>query len=161
MLPHSPDPAYTEGSIMSPTRPPVAIDGPRGWVLYDGECALCRSFVTRTEPILARRGFVMAPLQEEWVATRLPVSADNLLYDVRLLLSSGTIISGADVYLYLARRIWWAWWFWAIFSLPGLIHVVHGGYRWIADHRYCVGGRCHTRPVRRPDSVYGEKPASR
>jgi predicted DCC family thiol-disulfide oxidoreductase YuxK len=64
------------------------------------------------------------------------------LYDIRLLTCEGKSVSGADVYLYVTRRIWWAWPFYAIFSLPGFSRLIHVGYRWFARNRYCVSRAC-------------------
>ncbi len=72
----------------------------------------------------------------------------QLLADIRLLTPSGKLVSGANVYLYVARRIWWMTPFWAIFSLPGLNRLLHLGYRWFARNRYCVSGACRLQPQR-------------
>ena len=85
-----------------------------------------------------RRGFEIAALDEPWVAERVKMPYEELLTDIRLLTAEGQLISGADVYLYVTRRIWWAWPFYAIFSLPGFNRLIHVGYRWFARNRYCV-----------------------
>lgn len=71
---------------------------------------------------------------------RLPMH--ELLYDLRLLTTDGQSASGADVYLQVARRIWWAWPFYAVFSLPGFNRLIHLGYRWFARNRYCISHAC-------------------
>jgi predicted DCC family thiol-disulfide oxidoreductase YuxK len=113
---------------------------PKGWVLYDGECAVCRSWLRLLTNVLARKGFVTAMLQEPWVAERL--GRDGLLSDLRLLTSDGKIIAGADAYLYVMRRIWWTWPLYALFNLPGFKTVFRAGYRWFANNRYCVSSAC-------------------
>jgi len=85
-------------------------------------------------------------LQEPWVAERLGTDPAQLLADIRLLTPAGQLISGANVYLHVARRIWWMTPFWVIFSLPGLNRLLHLGYRWFARNRYCVSGACGLRP---------------
>jgi predicted DCC family thiol-disulfide oxidoreductase YuxK len=72
--------------------------------------------------------------------------AESLLADIGLLTTSGRLISGAEVYLYVARRIWWAWPFYAIFSLPGFNRLIHAGYRWFARNRYCISHSCRLHP---------------
>jgi len=67
---------------------------------------------------------------------------ETLLADIRLLTTSGQLVSGADVYLYVARCIWWAWPFYAVFSLPGFNRLIHAGYRWFARNRYCISHTC-------------------
>ena len=113
-----------------------------GVVLYDGACAFCRNWVLLWKTTLARRGFELAPLQSpQWIA-KLGLHPDMLLYDLRLVTRDGRLISGADVYLYVTRRIWWAWIFSVVFSLPGFNGLLHRGYRWFANNRYCISGAC-------------------
>ena len=77
---------------------------------------------------------------------RIKTPHEELLTDIRLLTSSGQLISGADVYLYVTRRIWWAWPFYAIFSLPGFNRLIQVGYKWFARNRYCVSHTCKLEP---------------
>jgi predicted DCC family thiol-disulfide oxidoreductase YuxK len=121
----------------SQDRPPA-----RGWVLYDGGCGFCSRWVGFWAKTLRRHGFEPAALQEPWVSQKLGMPVNALLADIRLLTSTGDLISGADVYLYVTGRIWWAWPFYAIFSLPGFNRLIHVGYRWFARNRYCVSGSC-------------------
>jgi len=114
----------------------------QGWVLYDGECAFCTRWVGYWAGVLHRHGFGTSALQAPWVEQRLGLSREQLLYDVRLLRNDGQLNSGADVYLYVWRRIWWAWPLWAIFSAPGFNRLIHAGYRWFAQNRYCISGAC-------------------
>jgi len=67
---------------------------------------------------------------------------DELVYDLRLLTPDGHIAAGADVYLQVARKIWWAWPFYAVFSHPGFNRLIHLGYRWFARNRYCISHTC-------------------
>jgi hypothetical protein len=95
--------------------------------------------------MLGRRGFEIAALEEAWVADKLKMPYEDLVTDIRLLTVSGELISGADVYLYLTRRIWWAWPFSMIFSLPGFNWLIHAGYRWFARNRHYVSHACGLR----------------
>jgi predicted DCC family thiol-disulfide oxidoreductase YuxK len=113
-----------------------------GWVFFDGDCPFCRRWLGMLRNILARRGFVAVPLQEPWVGGRLGLHGERLLYDLQLLTADERLISGADVYLYITRRIWWAWLFSVLFGLPGFNRLIHLGYRWFANHRYCISGAC-------------------
>jgi len=117
-----------------------------GVVLYDGQCGFCSRWVKYWEGTLGRRGFEIAALDEPWVAEKLRVPHEELLTDIRLLTAGGQLISGADVYLYVTRRIWWAWPFFAIFSLPGFNRLLRVGYRWFARNRYCVSHACKLQP---------------
>jgi len=117
----------------------------QGWILYDGECGFCSRWVNLWTKTLRRRGFEPAALQESWVAEKLQMPIRELLADIRLLTPDGKLISGADVYLYTARRIWWAWPFYAVFSLPGFNWLIRAGYRWFARNRYCISHSCKLR----------------
>jgi predicted DCC family thiol-disulfide oxidoreductase YuxK len=98
------------------------------------------------EKTLTRSGFAIASLEEPWVAGKLEMPHEKLLTDIRLLTADDRLISGADVYLYVTRRIWWAWPFYAIFSLPGFNRLIQVGYRWFARNRYCVSHACRIQP---------------
>jgi predicted DCC family thiol-disulfide oxidoreductase YuxK len=112
------------------------------WVLYDGDCGFCSRWVEFWKPTLERRRISIAALQEPWVVERLHLPTANLLADIVLLSRSGTLVSGADVYLQVTRRIWWAWPLYRIFSLPGFNWLIHRGYRWFAQNRYCISHAC-------------------
>jgi predicted DCC family thiol-disulfide oxidoreductase YuxK len=115
---------------------------PQGTVLYDGQCGFCSRWVRDWSGVLKDGGFGIASLDDPWVATRINMPHSELLSDIRLLTSEGRLISGAHVYLYVARRIWWAWPFYAIFSLPGLNWIIHRAYRWFAQNRYHISRTC-------------------
>ena len=118
----------------------------QGWILYDGECGFCSRWVNVWARMLRRRGFEPAALQEPWVAEKLQMLIAELLADIRLLTPDGQLISGADVYLHVTRRIWWAWPFYAVCSLPGFNWLIRTGYRWFAHNRYCISHSCKLRP---------------
>jgi predicted DCC family thiol-disulfide oxidoreductase YuxK len=115
---------------------------PRGWVLYDDSCGFCRRWVPFWSRALRRRGFEIAPLQAAWVRERLRLSSDVLLQDLRLLLSDNTQLSGADVYRYLMRRIWWAYPLFLLSCTPGLRQVFDWGYQTFARNRFGVSRAC-------------------
>jgi predicted DCC family thiol-disulfide oxidoreductase YuxK len=102
--------------------------------------------VTYWAATLAQRGFEIGSLDEPWVAEKITMSHEELLTDIRLLTTEGKLISGADVYLYVTRRIWWAWPFYAVFSLPGFNWLIHAGYRWFARNRHHISHACRIQP---------------
>jgi predicted DCC family thiol-disulfide oxidoreductase YuxK len=114
----------------------------QGVVLYDGQCGFCSRWVKYWAKTLTRHGFEIASLDEPWVVEKLKMPIEEVLTDIRLLTPDGRLISGADVYLYAARRIWWAWPFYAVLSLPGFNRLIHAGYRWFARNRYCISHTC-------------------
>ena len=113
-----------------------------GWVLYDGDCAFCVRWLRFWAPVLRRRGFEIDTLQADWTAAKLGMTRDEILRDIRLLTKTGSTYSGADVYLQVARKIWWAWPIGAVFSLPGFNRLIWAGYKWFAANRQCVSGYC-------------------
>ena len=115
---------------------------PDGWILYDGQCGFCIRWVRLWEKVVARRGFALKDLQSAWDDGSLNVPPDSLLDDIRVLTRGGDLVSGADAYLHVARRIWWAWPFYALFSLPGFNSVLWWGYRWFNRNRYRVSRYC-------------------
>lgn len=119
-----------------------------GWVLYDGECRICKGFVTRFGPALRRRGFGCIPLQTPWVRERLDLAENELMREMRVLDPEGKVIGGASAVLLLARTFWWLFplvWFG---RLPGGHKVLDDLYRWGAARRYCLNGACEV-PRRR------------
>ena len=115
----------------------------KGWVLYDGSCGFCSRWVPFWESTLRKRGFHIAPLQSDWVAGNCNLSQEELTSDLRLLLSNGEQLRGAEVYRYLMRRIWWATPVYLLSVLPLLRTLFNAGYRAFADNRYWISRTCH------------------
>jgi predicted DCC family thiol-disulfide oxidoreductase YuxK len=113
-----------------------------GWILYDGRCGFCIRWVHLWEKVVERRGFALKDLQSARDDGSLNVPQESLLDDIRVLTREGDLVSGAEAYLHVARRIWWAWPFYALFSLPGFNSVLWWGYRWFNRNRYRVSRYC-------------------
>lgn len=113
-----------------------------GWILYDGECGFCFRWVHFWKKVVGRRGFALRDLQSAAADGSLQISPENLLDDIRVLTRAGQLESGANAYLYVAQRIWWAWPFYAIFRLPGFNWVLWRGYRWFNRNRYRISRHC-------------------
>ena len=125
---------------------------PRGWVLYDGICPVCRAGVERWGLRLRRRGFDFAPLQTEWVRLHLGLRSGELPGEMKLLLPDGAQLGGVDALIVMGRTIWWLWPLAILARWPGFNALARAGYRWIATNRYCLGDVCTLpkRGVRRP-----------
>ena len=117
-----------------------------GWVFYDGDCAFCIHWMHFWAPVLRRRGLAVEALQADWAPDALKMPREEILRDIRLLTASGKSYAGADVYLYIAKKIWWAWPFGIFFSLPGFNSLLWAGYRWFAANRHCMSGYSARRP---------------
>jgi predicted DCC family thiol-disulfide oxidoreductase YuxK len=120
----------------------MRIPSAEGWVLYDGDCGFCVRWLHFWSPVLRRRGFEVDTLQADWTAEALGIPPDEMVRDIRLLTNAGATYAGSDVYLYVARRIWWAWPFGILFGLPGFNWLIRAGYKWFAANRQCVSGYC-------------------
>jgi predicted DCC family thiol-disulfide oxidoreductase YuxK len=113
----------------------------RGWLFFDAECRFCTRFTRWLDPILARRGMAVAPLQDPRVGALLGMTRAELLRELRFLLSDGRQFGGADAVLAIAREIWWARPLVWLAMLPGMKDALHTGYRWIAGQRSCAATR--------------------
>jgi predicted DCC family thiol-disulfide oxidoreductase YuxK len=120
----------------APTRPV------QGWVLYDGACGICSRWVPRWSATLAHLGIEVAPLQSSWVEERTGLPQNVLLKDLRLLHDDGRLTSGADVYRYIMRQIWWAYPLYLLSVTPGLRRVFDWAYRTFAQHRMQISASC-------------------
>lgn len=114
----------------------------RGWLFFDADCAFCVRIVRAVAPALQRRGFALAPLQDPRVGALLGLPTDELLREMRLLLSDNRQFGGADAAVALAREIWWARPLVWLAALPGMMEVLRAGYRWIAAQRKCAAASC-------------------
>jgi predicted DCC family thiol-disulfide oxidoreductase YuxK len=113
-----------------------------GWILYDGSCGFCFWWVHFWERVVAKRGFALKDLQTALADGIIAISKDRLLDDIRVLDADGRLISGADGYLHVARKIWWAWPFYALFSQTGFRQIMEAAYRWFNRNRFRVSKYC-------------------
>ena len=110
----------------------------RGWLFWDAECEFCTRTAQWLAPILEKRGIALAPLQDPRVGALLGLTREELLREMRLLMSDGRQYGGADAAVALTREIWW--WrplSWAA-KIPGVMEMLRAGYRQIAKRRGCV-----------------------
>jgi predicted DCC family thiol-disulfide oxidoreductase YuxK len=119
----------------------------RGWLFFDADCRFCTRIAQWLAPILERRGLALAPLQDPRVGALLGLSRNDLLRELRFLLSDGTQSGGADAVLALAREIWWARPLVWPSKLPGIMDALHRGYRWIAARRQCTSVSCRAQSI--------------
>jgi predicted DCC family thiol-disulfide oxidoreductase YuxK len=110
----------------------------KGWLFFDAQCGFCTHLARWLAPILARRGYAVAPLEDPRVAALLGMTRQELLRELRFLLSDGTQYGGADAVIAMARKIKWARplvWF---SMIPGAIEILRVAYRWVAAQRSCA-----------------------
>jgi predicted DCC family thiol-disulfide oxidoreductase YuxK len=114
----------------------------RGWILFDGECPFCRSWVRRLEPVLSPRGFAFVPLQTPWVREHFRLPDEQLLSEMRVLVRSGETYGGANAIVAVAKYVWWAWPLVAVAYVPGMRLMLRAAYHHVAGRRYCFDGAC-------------------
>jgi predicted DCC family thiol-disulfide oxidoreductase YuxK len=110
----------------------------KGWLFFDAECGFCTCLARWLAPILARRGFAVAPLQDPRVGALLGMSRPELLRELRFLLSDGHHYGGANAVLAMAREIGWARPLVWLARIPGVMPLLHAAYRWVAAQRSCA-----------------------
>ena len=113
-----------------------------GWILYDARCPFCSRWVHMWKPLLVDRGFDISPLNAKWVRERVKIPLDKLSTDLRLLGRDGSLVTGSDVYLHVARSFPWGWPLSMLFDAPGANWLLRKGYRGFADDRTCVARAC-------------------
>ena len=113
-----------------------------GWVVYDADCGICARWVPFWAPTLARLQLGVSALQEPWVAERTGLTPTALLRDIRLLLTDGSQVIGADVYRYVMRRLWWAAPIYLLSVVPGTRRIFDATYRAFAARRHRLSASC-------------------
>ncbi|NRA98117.1 MAG: DUF393 domain-containing protein [Planctomycetes bacterium] len=114
----------------------------RGWILYDGSCGVCSKWVPFWSSTLARQDLGFAPLQADWVKGRIDMPEEELLQDLLLLLATGEVIKGPDVYRHVMRHAWPLWPLYLFSVIPGISQLFDWSYRTFANHRYEVSAAC-------------------
>lgn len=113
-----------------------------GWVAFDRDCPGCRALAARLAPALARRGLILVPLQDPGIHRILTAAGREPMAEMHLIWGDGTILGGADAWFAIAGRIPWLGPIGWLSRVPGVKPGARRIYRWIARHRYCVGGAC-------------------
>jgi predicted DCC family thiol-disulfide oxidoreductase YuxK len=113
-----------------------------GWVLYDGDCGVCSRWVPSWAPALERHGLAVAPLQSPWLQERTGLSLNDLMSDIQLLERNGRLHSGANVYRFILRRLWWGYPLYLLSLAPGLRQGFDWAYRTFARHRMRISASC-------------------
>ena len=128
-------------------------------VLFDGECALCRTSAERVRRLDRLRRIELLDLHDPSVTARFPqVDRDRALRLMQAVDSSGRVSSGVDAWAEIARRV--PGWRPAatLLRVPGIHAVAECAYAWVARNRYrwnrqvCADGSC---------SLHGQSPSRR
>jgi predicted DCC family thiol-disulfide oxidoreductase YuxK len=114
----------------------------RGWVFFDAECNFCTRIARQLAPIMERRGYALAPLQDPRVASLLGLRREELLLEIKFLAPNGRQYGGADAAVAVAREIWWAQPVVWLAKVPWIMRSFRSLYRWIAARRRCSATSC-------------------
>ena len=114
----------------------------KGWLFFDAECNFCTRLAKWIAPMLMSRGMAVAPLQDPRVGALLGMGREDLLRELRFLWSDGTQFGGADAIVAVAREIAWGRPLVWVSRIPGMMRLLHAGYRWVAERRSCVAAQC-------------------
>ena len=129
---------------------PLSDEAPRGWVLYDGFCGFCSWWIPLWKKTIQKTGYDIAPVQAKWVNQKLGLKEAELNNDIRLLLNDGTLINGADAYIYGMKKVWWSFPIGWILGLPVVRGLTWKFYKVFNRNRFLVSKICKFKP-----EVYG------
>jgi len=122
------------------------VNEPLGYVLYDAACGFCSWWIPFWKKTIQSTGFDIAPLQAKWVIEKLKLSEDLVNKDILLLLKDGTIISGADAYIFGMKKVWWSSPAGYLLSLPGFHWLTWKFYKVFNRNRFFVSKFCRLNP---------------
>jgi predicted DCC family thiol-disulfide oxidoreductase YuxK len=135
------------GTHGNPSKAATAGDpGDRWALLFDGHCRLCRRSVAilialdwfgRVRPV-SFRDVDLPRFNRVFGSSITPIDADREMYLVR----PGRALGGYDAYRRLALLLPALWPVAPLLWLPGVSHLGRWMYRWVADRRLALFGRC-------------------
>jgi len=122
---------------------PLNGDFPKGWVLYDGLCGFCSWWIPFWKKTIQKTGYDTAPVQSNWAKEKLGLSEAELNNDIRLLLNDGTLINGADAYIYGMKQVWWSFPIGWVLGLPIVRELTWKFYKIFNRNRLLVSKVCN------------------
>ena len=117
-----------------------------GYLLYDARCGFCSWWMETMAHYLTSSAIDIAPLQSAWVAETFSIPLEQYREDIRLILADGTLISGADVYIYVLTRMRWTRPLGRLLKLPVLRWITWSAYRIINRNRFAISRVCNLQP---------------
>jgi predicted DCC family thiol-disulfide oxidoreductase YuxK len=114
----------------------VALPPPKPLMVFDGDCNVCRRWITRWQRATGSRVDYL-PFQYPSVAERFPeISREQFEQAVQLIEPSGRVYSAAEAVLRtLAHAPRKRWTLWAYEHIPGAGPIAECCYRVVAKHR--------------------------
>lgn len=118
----------------------------KGWVLYDGACGFCTWWIPFWKKTINKTGYDIAPLQAKWVKEKLALDDEHLNKDIVLMFTNGTILIGADAYIFGMKTVWWSSPAGYLLSLPGFKQLTWAFYKIFNRNRFFVSKVCRLKP---------------
>ena len=114
----------------------------KGWVLYDGACGFCIWWIPFWRKTINKTGYDIATLQTKWVRDKLTLLPDQHNNDILLLKADGSIIAGADAYIFGMKRVWWSRPLGYFLGLPGMRWLTWRFYNAFNRNRFFISKVC-------------------
>jgi predicted DCC family thiol-disulfide oxidoreductase YuxK len=138
---------------------PTTNDG-RPIVVYDGQCAFCRSSIDRIRRRDRHQQFCYVPREAPGLEERFPAVAEgDFNAGMRLIEPDGTIHVGSDAIFHIASHLPWFRWFAWTYKLPVFGFVTRKCYAWVAANRMKLSKYCDTDGACRIDRSEVEGPS--
>jgi predicted DCC family thiol-disulfide oxidoreductase YuxK len=118
-----------------------------GWVLYDAACGFCTWWIPFWRKTIQKAGYDIAPLQAAWVRAKTGLEGPSVNRDILLLMKDGTLVHGADAYIFGMKRVWWSSPLGHLMDLPGMKQLTWVFYRWFNRNRFFVSNVCRLSPA--------------
>lgn len=114
--------------------------------MYDGACGFCTWWIPLWRRTISKCSYDIAPLQADWVREKLKLDQTDLANDIRLLLNDGTLINGADAYIYGMKKVWWSFPVGFILGLPAFRQITWAFYKIFNRNRFLLSKVCRLKP---------------
>ena len=122
----------------------------RATILFDGQCAICRSGAAMLARLDAGHRFEFISLDDSRAAQLLPGrSRDEMLREMHVVDTDGSVYSGAEAIRIISIRVPYFWWSIPYLYLPGSLPFWRKIYAAVAERRYrlsarlgCINGAC-------------------
>ena len=125
-------------ALPSPSERPAA-----DVVIYDGECGICTAQIGRLPWWDCQDKLAYLSLHDPQVAENWPeLSHERLMQEMCIIDARGRQHWGAEAIRYLSRRLRRLWWATPFLYFPGSMLLWRPLYRWIAQNRYRLSGKC-------------------
>lgn len=104
------------------------------WILWDGDCGMCRRAIRWIERQDRQQVFRAVPYQQAPSPPMTPMLAAACEKAVHVIQADGTTLRAGRATLFILENLGWRW-FARLLMLPPMVWFVELGYRVVADNR--------------------------